>query len=87
VTWYRNWKLQLIERALEEHRSLLGAVEALADKPMLDLYDDVLGVLSGPRTLRIRKAPSLSAALQLHGAKRSFARALYHQQKLADLRI
>lgn len=82
---YAKWKLKLVTQALNLHQETLPSVEALADQAMLDLYDQVLGALAGPRTLRIRSAPTLGAALRLRASQRAFAKSVYHQQRLAEL--
>jgi hypothetical protein len=82
---YARWKLKLVEQALTQHTQTLPSVEALADQTLLDLYDQVLGALAGPRTLRIRSAPSLTAALRLRASQRAFARSVYHHRRLAEL--
>lgn len=85
LTRYLSWKQKLIQRALERHESLLSDVERLGDPVLTNLYDQVLGALSGPHTIRLRQAPQLSGALRLHRSQKSFARALHHRLRLADL--
>ncbi len=85
LTRYLTWKQHLIQRALERHESLLKDVERLGDPVLTNLYDQILGLLSGPHTIRLRRTPSLSGALRLHRSQNAFARSLHHRQRLADL--
>lgn len=87
LTRYLAWKQQLIQRALERHESLLTDVERLGDPVLTNLYDQVLGALSGPHTIRLRQTPPLSGALRLHRSQKAFARALHHRQRLAVLQL
>ena len=75
----------LIQRALERHESLLPDVERLGDPVLIKLYDQVLGALTGPHTIRLRQSPPLLGALRLYRGQHAFARALHHRQRIADL--
>lgn len=87
LTRYLAWKQLLIQHALERHESLLPKVERIDNPALIKLYDQVLGALAGPHTLRVRQAPSLLGALRLHRAQLAFARALHHHQRIADLKL
>src|SRR5690606_36526465 len=82
---YTRWKLKLVEQAVTRHTQVLPSVEALEDQSLLDLYDEILGALAGPRTVRVRAAPTLAAALRLRACQRAFSQTVYHQQQIAKL--
>ena len=82
---YRLWKQKVIEAAVKAHEESLPRVTELNCPQMLGLYDKILGALTGPRTIRLRRAPGLLDTLRLRKAQRSFARALHHQTKFAQL--
>lgn len=76
------WKQRLITQATDRHRQSLAEVQALNDDNLLSLYDRLLGMMTGPRTIRVRKNPGLIAALRVHRSQKAFARALYHHKKI-----
>lgn len=80
---YKLWKQKVISDAVVAHREALPSVTELGDPHLLALYDKVLGILTGPHTIRLRRDPGLHDALRLRRAQRSFARALYHHKKIA----
>ncbi len=82
---YKLWKQKVISQAVSAHKESLPKVDLLANPEIMALYDKILGVLTGPHTIRVRRDPGLFEALRLRKAQRSFASALYHQQKIADL--
>lgn len=82
---YKLWKQKVISQAVSAHKESLHNVEQLANPEVLALYDKILGVLTGPHTIRVRRDPGLFDALRLRKAQRSFASALYHHQKISDL--
>jgi len=82
---YRLWKQDVIAAAVKAHQETLPRVTELSCPEMLKLYDKVLGALTGPHTIRLRRAPRLIDALRLQNSQRSFARALHHQVKFAQL--
>jgi hypothetical protein len=75
----------MISQATERHRESLTEVEALNDRDLLTLYDHLLGMMTGPRTIRLRENPSLFAAIRVYRSQKAFARALYHTKKLLQL--
>lgn len=70
---------------MSNHQSVLPDVHSLENQSLLELYDQVLGVLTGPKTMRMRKDPSLLDCWRLRNAQKSFAQALYHEKKIHDL--
>ncbi|WP_439125980.1 MAG: hypothetical protein ACNJA3_29160 (plasmid) [Pseudomonas rhizophila] len=82
---YKLWKQKVINQAVSAHKESLPQVDQLANPEIMALYDRILGVLTGPHTIRVRRDPGLFDALRLRKAQRSFASALYHHQKFADL--
>ena len=82
---YKLWKQQVISQAVSAHEQSLPMVNQLANPQIMALYDKILGVLTGPHTIRVRRDPGLFDALRLRKAQRSFASALYQHQKIADL--
>lgn len=82
---YRLWKQDVIAAAVKAHHETLPRVIELSSPEMLKLYDKVLGALTGPHTIRLRRAPRLIDALRLQNAQRSFSKALHHQVEFARL--
>lgn len=82
---YEIWKQKIIGEAVSEHRSALPDVHTLNDESLLKLYDQILGVLTGPKTIRMRQSPSLLDCWKLRNAQKSFGRALYHEKKIREL--
>lgn len=82
---YEMWKQRIISQAVANHRSILPDVQALHDQSLLDLYDKVLGILTGPKTMRMRKDPGLLDCWRLRNAQKSFKKALYHEKKIHEL--
>lgn len=79
------WKQRIINQAVSNHRSVLPDVHSLENQSLLELYDKVLGILTGPKTLRMRKDPGLLDCWRLRKAQKSFALAVYHEKKIHDL--
>lgn len=75
----------VINQSVIEHRNCLPDVHQLEDPSLLTVYDQVLGMLTGPQTIRLRRNPGLLVCLHLRRAQRAFAKALYHQKKFAAL--
>lgn len=84
---YEMWKQRVISQAVSNHRLILPDVLALEDQSLLELYDTVLGILTGPKTMRMRKDPCLLDCWRLRHAQMSFEQALYHEKKIRDLNI
>ncbi|RMM39029.1 hypothetical protein QO021_29560 (plasmid) [Pseudomonas amygdali pv. lachrymans] len=82
---YKLWKQKVISQAISAHQESLPKVNQLGDAQIMALYDKILGVLTGPHTIRLRRDPGLFDALRLRKAQRAFSSALYHHQKIADL--
>lgn len=85
ISDYKLWKQKVISQAVSAHRETLPEVNHLGNSQIMALYDKILGALTGPHTIRVRRDPGLFDALRLRKAQRSFARALHHQQKIANL--
>lgn len=75
----------VINQSVIDHRNCLPDVHQLEDPGLLKLYDKILGILTGPQTIRLRRNPGLLASLRLRRAQRAFAKALYHQKEFAAL--
>lgn len=82
---YNLWKQNVINEAVTAHKDYVTDVNELGDPQVLALYDKILDILTGPHTIRLRRSPGLLDVLRLRKAQRSFARALYHHKKIADL--
>ncbi|MGF6282097.1 hypothetical protein ABH908_000416 [Pseudomonas frederiksbergensis] len=80
--WYRQWKQRIISQAADRHQQSLVDVEAVNDAELLALYDLILGSLSGPMTIQVRKNPPLFSAWRLHRSQKAFARAVHHHKKI-----
>lgn len=85
VQRYEMWKQRIISQAVSDHMAALPDVHELDEPSLLKLYDQILGVLIGPKTMRMRKNPSLLDCWKLRKAQMSFAHALYHEKKIRDL--
>ncbi|MBM3105752.1 hypothetical protein IIE18_11425 [Pseudomonas sp. V1] len=80
-----SWKRASIDAAVERHKKTLPAVLELRDRAYLDNYDFVLGMLTGPQTIQVRRNPRIIDVLRIRGSQRAFEKAVYHASKLEAL--
>lgn len=76
-----SWKKGVIDAAVDRHKKTLPAVLEMSDASYLDAYDHLLGMLTGPLTIQIRRRPRILDVLRIRGSQRAFEKAVYHARK------
>lgn len=76
-----SWKKGVIDDAVDRHKKTLPAVLEMSDASYLVAYDHLLGMLTGPLTIQVRRRPRILDVLRISGSQRAFEKAVYHRRK------
>ncbi|HHH9441277.1 TPA: hypothetical protein ACP32N_003214 [Pseudomonas aeruginosa] len=76
-----NWKQSVIVAAVDRHKMTLPAVLEMQDASYLDAYDQLLGMLTGPLTIQVRRRPRVLDVLRIRGSQRAFEKAVHHARQ------